>query len=254
MNPERFLQACKAAETRAPGGIGTLGEKTLHAVLKRYFEESEESHEIRIGKYVADIVGEDGIIEIQTRNFEKLRGKLEAFLPLSRVTVVYPVPGLKWLCWIDPETGETSKRRKSPKAGVPQSVFSELYRIKPFVTHPNFRLCIVMLELEELRFLNGWSKDGKKGSSRCDRIPAALLEELYFSAPADYLALVPECLPEQFLVKDYRKATGLPRGAAGTALNLLQHIGALERVGKQGNAFVYARNRAEDWRGGGTAL
>ena len=34
----RFAQACQWAQPEPPGGIGRLGEKTLHAVLKRYLE------------------------------------------------------------------------------------------------------------------------------------------------------------------------------------------------------------------------
>ena len=60
--------------------------------------------------------GEDGeIIEIQTRQFNRMRGKLQAFLPLYPVTIVYPIPYEKWLIWIDEDSGELSKKRKSPK-------------------------------------------------------------------------------------------------------------------------------------------
>ena len=75
---------------------------------------------------MADIVGENGIIEIQTRGFDRLRKKLSAFLEVCDVTVVYPVAEIKWLCWIDPDTGAISSRRKSPRRGKPQDAFNEL--------------------------------------------------------------------------------------------------------------------------------
>ena len=102
------------------------------------------------------------------------------------------------------------------------------------------RLESALLELEELRFLNGWSRDKKKGSSRCDRLPLALLEELYFTGPQDYRAMLPNSLPKQFTVQDYQKAAGLSRKDAGVALHVLHDLGAAKRVGKRGNAFVYA--------------
>ncbi|MBQ1985834.1 MAG: hypothetical protein II230_05980, partial [Clostridia bacterium] len=73
MDPERFLKARETALQRTKGenGIGTLSEKALHAALKVYYEPDAESREITLGGYVADIVGEDGIIEIQTRGFER---------------------------------------------------------------------------------------------------------------------------------------------------------------------------------------
>ena len=40
MDQEHFLRACRQVmgEERERAGIGTLSEKTVHAVLKRYFE------------------------------------------------------------------------------------------------------------------------------------------------------------------------------------------------------------------------
>lgn len=82
-------------------GIGTLSEKTVHAILKNYYEPDEDRQEIPIENYVADIFAGGEIIEIQTRQFDKLRGKLSAFLPLYPVTIVYPIPREKWIIWID---------------------------------------------------------------------------------------------------------------------------------------------------------
>ena len=36
-------------------GIGTLSEKTLHAILKNFYEPDEDKQEIPIDKFVADI-------------------------------------------------------------------------------------------------------------------------------------------------------------------------------------------------------
>ena len=81
MDKIRFKQSFEKefSADRIKNSIGTLSEKTLHAVLKQYFDGDESHHEIKVGSYVADIVNEKGIIEIQTRNFNKLRNKLERF-------------------------------------------------------------------------------------------------------------------------------------------------------------------------------
>lgn len=47
-----------------PCGIGTLGEQTLHAVIKYLLEPDPSCHEKRIGSFVADIARADGIVEI----------------------------------------------------------------------------------------------------------------------------------------------------------------------------------------------
>lgn len=220
-------------------GIGTLSEKTVHAILKNYYEPDEDRQEIPIENYVADIYCNDEIIEIQTRQFDKLRGKLSAFLPLYPVTIVYPIPREKWLIWIDEESGELSNKRKSPAKGTPYTAFKELYRIKMFLKNPNLRLKLVLLDMEEYRLLNGWSKDKKKGSTRYDRIPTNLVEEVDITCPQDYIQFVPYDLEEPFTTKDFAKTVHITVTTAQTVLNILHYVGCVERIGKKGNAYLY---------------
>lgn len=243
MDGIRFKESCDKTihEARLRNGIGTLSEKTLHAVLKRYFNDDESCHEIKVNSFIADIYNESGIIEIQTRQFNKLRKKLECFLPVAPVTVVYPVAKTKWLMWIDETTGEVTGRRKSPKTGTPYDVFFELYKIKMFLKDPNLKLCIVLLEMEEYRILNGWSADKKKGSTRYERIPIGMIDEIHIDTISQYQQLLPENLPAKFTAKDFKKAARLSQSCAQTALNVLHHVNAVERVGKIGNQYVYEK-------------
>lgn len=220
-------------------GIGTLSEKTVHAILKNYYEPDEDKQEIPIQNYVADIYCDDEIIEIQTRNFDKMRDKLSAFLPLYPVTIVYPIPREKWLIWIDEESGELSKKRKSPAKGTPYTAFKELYHIKMFLKDPNLRLKLVLLDMEEYRLLNGWSRDKKKGSTRYDRIPTNLVEEVEITCLQDYLQFVPYELEEPFTTKDFARAAHIKAGEAQTVLNILYYTDAVERIGKKGNLYLY---------------
>lgn len=94
MDQEAFASACAWAAARlGQGGIGTLGEKSLHAALKYYFEPCPENHEQPLGGFVADAVGGHGVIEIQSRSLFKLIPKLDAFLEACPVTVVHPLIG-----------------------------------------------------------------------------------------------------------------------------------------------------------------
>lgn len=241
IDKERFSQTCELIMNteRGRAGIGTLGEKTLHAVLKHYYEPDEANHEIKLGRFVADILGANGVIEIQTRNFDKLRKKLEKFLSDTPVTLVFPIPRTKWIFWIDGGTGEISGRRKSPKRGTPYQAFFELYKIRSLLPHQNLKICIVMLDVNEYRNLDGWSTDKKKGSSRFERIPVEIIDEITIGTIQDYAKLIPENLPGLFTAKDFKKASGLSLSNAQKALNILNYINYLERPGKFGNAFLY---------------
>ena len=56
-------------------GIGTYGEKTVHAIFKHYYEPDEDKHEIPIDRYVADIYTGNEIIEIINSKVKKIGGK-----------------------------------------------------------------------------------------------------------------------------------------------------------------------------------
>lgn len=236
-----FHQACREIinRERASMGIGTLSEKTVHAVLKRFYEPDPEHQEIPVENFVADILRDGEIIEIQTRGFNKLRRKLDTFLKYYPVTIVYPIIHTKWLYWINEETGELSPKRKSPKTGTFYDAVPELYKIKMYLDNPNLHLCLVLIDADEYRLLNGWSRDRKKGSSRFDRIPVELVDELYIGGPADYRLFVPEGLSENYTSKDFAKAAHIPVGYAQTLLGILYFLQVVERTGKSGRSYTY---------------
>lgn len=223
-------------------GIGTYGEKTVHSVLKNYFEPFEDSHEQKVGGFVADIVGENGIIEIQTAGFDRLRKKLAAFLEVSDVTVVYPIPFNKWLIPIDPETGKLGRKRKSPKKGSPYDIFPELYKIKPFLPNERLHFCIVMLNVEEYRQppeTTGLKRGRRRGSTRYDRIPVALCDELHFDKLSDWLYFVPNELESEYTSHDFAEKALVHTSVAQLVLNILTALGVTERIGKQGRSYLY---------------
>ncbi len=223
-------------------GIGTLSEKTVHAILKHYYEPDEDRQEIPIENYVADICANGEIIEIQTRQFDKMRNKLSAFLPRYPVTIVYPIPREKWIIWIDEESGELSKKRKSPLKGNPYLIFPELYKIKMFLKHPNLRLRLGFLDMEEYKLLNGRSRDKKKGASRYDRIPTELVQEMEIDCPRDFMQFVPLELENAFTSREFAKAAHISLPLAQTALNILYHMETVLRVGKKGKLYLYEIN------------
>ena len=199
-------------------GIGTLSEKTVHAVLKNYYAPDEDMHEIPIENFVADIFDGEAVIEIQTRSFQNMRRKLAAFLPL------YP----------DEETGEISPGRKSPKKGNAYQAFIELYKIRPFLKDPNLRLRLDLIDMEEYRLLNGWSRDKKKGSDRFDRIPLTFVEEVRVDRREDYMQFIPYEIPEEFAA-----CAKIPVRLAQTVLLILTDLLIVERIGKQGRSYLY---------------
>lgn len=222
-----------------PHGFGTLQEKTVHAVMKLYYEPNDDYHEVPIEGFIADIYTGERIIEIQNGNFNRLRPKLAAFLPLYPVTVVLPIPHNKWVIWMDEESGELSKRNKSPVTGNAYYAFPELYKIKQYLGHPNLSFVFPLIDMDEYRLLNGWSKNKKRGSSRYDRMPLALFDEVLIERVEDFMQFVPFELKDSFTVKEFAQAAGIHRDLASVALPLLMHMGIVARVGKRGREYLY---------------
>lgn len=223
-------------------GIGTLSEKTVHAVLKNYYAPDTDMHEIPIADFVADIYTGSEIVEIQTRSFHNMRRKLAAFLPEYPVTIVYPIPHVKWLSWIDEETGEASPKRRSPKKGNTYQAFIELYKIRSFLKDANLRFRFDLINMEEYRLLNGWSRDKKKGSERYDRIPTEFVQEVCVDCREDYMQFIPYDIPETFTTKDFARCAKIPVRLAQTVLLILTDLEIVERIGKEGRNYLYRIN------------
>lgn len=241
MDREAFEQAKLRVllKQNDPHGFGTLKEKTVHAVMKLYYEPDEDYHEVPIEGYIADIYTGERIIEIQNGNFGKLRPKLEAFLPLYPVTVVLPIPHYKWVVWMDEKSGELSGKHKSPITGSVYHAFPELYKIKQYLGHPNLSFAFPLIDIDEYRLLNGWSRNRKRGSSRYDRMPLALYDEVVIERVEDFAGLVPYELDDAFTVKEFARAVGIRNDLAGVTLPLLVHMGILVRPGKRNREYLY---------------
>lgn len=221
------------------GGIGILGEKTLHATLKLWLDDDPTHHEIPLPQgSVADIFDGERIIEIQTANFTALRKKLEKLLDTYPVTVVHPLVRVKWVSWIDPVTGEITKPRRSGRRGSFTDAGKQLIYLLPLLGHPNLTVRLVLLDVEEQRLLDGWGNGGKRGCHRAERLPLALGESVTLTSPADYAALLPPELPTPFTATQFGKAARLQgRNLQGT-LKVLVALGVLRRE-KDGQKYQY---------------
>ena len=217
--------------------IGTYGEKSLHRELKWRIDPTGEFHEAPVGKFIADIKDSSGITEIQTRSFYRLRDKLSAFLPDHIVTLVYPLPREKLILWIDKDSGEIIRERRSPKHSSYYSAFWELYQIKQLLTNANLKIRLLLVDVAELRYEGA----RRKRHLKIDTSIRSLQGELSINCVKDYQHLIPACLNDSFTSRDYATSSGLNMRYAGAALNVLLHVGALERIGKSGRLYLYKR-------------
>ena len=239
-----FNEACaRVREGDLPAqSIGVLQEKPLHATLKWWLDDNPAHHEIPLpGGKVADIYDGVTVTEVQTGSFTPLRKKLETLLDTYPVTVVHPLVRRKYLTWIDPDTGEATPARKSPRVGSFADGGKQLIYILPLLSHPNLTVRLVLIDAEEQRLADGWGNGGKRGSHRAVLLPLSVEGVLDLTCPADYAALIPAGLPAAFTAAQFGKAAKMQGRHLGGTLKVLLDRGVLKRETKEGNAWVYAR-------------
>ncbi len=219
--------------------IGTLGEKSLHAAVKRWYARPGDRLEVHLDGYVIDIVRGDHLIEIQTRNFTALKRKLAYLTGSHPVRLIYPVARKKWIVRLEDDGRTERTRRKSPKKGRVEDVFRELVRFPGLVLHPNFTLEVLLVHAEQVLINDGRGSWRRKGWSIHDHRLLEVVEAVTLATPADFRALLPPSLPESFTVKDLAGTLNLRANLAQKMAYCLRHMGAIEQTGKRGRSYLY---------------
>ncbi len=243
----RFLAARLAVISDRPSGtgIGTLSEKLTHKILKHYVEPDSSMHEVKYLGFVADVKNADGIWEIQTRSFEKLKPKLDRFLAEGRVTVVLPLVGARYINYIDKSSGEALFGKKSPLHHTINFAACELYKLSDLILHPNLRVKIIFLEYEEYRYKTT-SKSSKRDRA-LDVIPSRILKEMLLFCREDYRCFIPKELGRRFTASDLSRLIKLDSRRTHNTISLLQTLGLVKRVGSEGRAFLYEQKTGIDF-------
>jgi len=221
--------------------IGGLGEKTMHLCFKYFFEEDSDYHEVAVGRHYADIMRDGHITEIQTRNFCSFRKKLAAVSESHTVTVVHPIIKSKRLFWTDPDSGEMSGGRKSPRHGDIYTVFRELVYIRDLLQRNTLSFCFPVIECDEFKLLCGWDKERKKGSVRQNLIPRELVGFYEFDTAFAFASLLPRFDGEYLTVKKAAELTGKTTRETNAFINVLLYLDILKKDGKDGRATRYIR-------------
>ena len=222
--------------------ITTYMERSLHASMKKLFCPDETCHEKRIGRYVADAFDGKTIFEIQTGSFSLLRKKIQYYIENTEldVVIVHPLAQNRKIIWLDKDSGDVAlKPRLSAKHESLVSSLPQIFYLKEFLGHPRLSFCFPMLEVSEVRILDGYGKDRKKRSTSLDKIAGELFSVHYINSADDIKSIVAPLLPkEPFSRPQLSKALKLNGRKLWAAQNLLASIGLLS-LHTQGRKFVF---------------
>ena len=221
--------------------IGTLNEKPLHASLKAWISEPGDEFEVRVGRFVADIVRGSLLIEIQTGSTFPLKRKLQTLLKHHPVRLVIPIAQQKTITTID-EEGTIIHSRRSPKRGAVFDVFDELISLRELLGDANLSIEVVLIHVEEIRRPCTTRRRRWKDWEVHERQLTEVFDHVSFHHPGDFLAAIPATLEEPFTTADLAKAIDRPRRVAQKIAYCLREMGTLVVVDRKRDGIRYIRD------------
>ena len=259
---DMLSESCKMPEEDESDyeGIGTLGEKQMHAAIKRFICSDESCHEVKIDgsplcidhsgeednkkkkrRFVADVMKDGVIYEIQTGSFAPLREKITWILENTtyNIAVIHPIIETKWINFINDKTCEIESRHKSPQKEKFTDIASDLHYFRDFINNPRFSLVLLVMEAEQYKKNTAKDKRRRPKYRKYELIPISLLRAYVFKNVRDYNIFIPEGLDEPFTVKNYSLKSKIYGMDAYSIVKTLVYVGLLEESGKLGRATAY---------------
>lgn len=222
----------------SPNTIGTLNEKHLHAQLKAWYSQPGDLQEVPVDGYFIDVQRDDLLIEIQTKNFSSIKRKMTKLVDTYRIRLVHPIPRERWIIKVEEDGSPAAPRRKSPKRGNVIDIFSELVSFPALMNQVNFSLEVLLIQEEQIRQF-GKTRRRRDRWIVQERRLLDVLESHTFETPDDFLAMLPDGLPEHFTTKDLADAMGRPTWFTRKVVYCLKHMKAIIQCGKQGRSILY---------------
>lgn len=225
-------------------------ETTLHRQLKDHFAGKRGSVEVPLGSYRIDVVRSGRLIEIQHSSLSQISGKIRDLCTEHLVDVVKPLVVRKRLIKMDKKEGSITDQRWSPKQGSLIDLFGELVHFTKAFPHPNLRLIVPQIDVEEIRYPgHGKRRRRRKNDFQVQELKMiSLSKSLLFRRASDLLKILGCRLPPKFDTAVISRLAGIDRHEAQRAAYCLREMGAIEQVGKKGNAAVYSKKQTCELR------
>ena len=224
----------------ATSGSGINNESSLHGDLKKWYKLPGDTFEARLEGYVVDILRDNDIIEIQTKNFSAIANKLRVLLVNHKLTLVHPIAVKKWLLKYDKDYNLISKR-KSPKTGKAVDIFKELIRIPDLLSIPNLSIHILLIEEEDILMDDGLGSWHRKGFSIKDKKLLSVMSNIFIPNLKALIAIIPFDFEGIFSSKEIAQCLKVNQNLARKIIYTLRKSNYIESVGKKGNLILYSK-------------
>ena len=245
LTPENFARLCAldlSEKPPDPNGIGTYNEKRLHRIIKKFVCDDESCFEQRVGKYVADVLCDGVISEVQTGSFYPLKEKLGYYIGNTdlSVRIYHPITAGKRIIRIDPRTGEILRSRMSPSKNCAADILPELFWISGLLDFGRVSVVLLAVNIEEYRYSDTVYRYRKSGRYDAQRIPVSLENVTVIDSRDSLRSLLPRNImgADWFTVSDFSRESKIRGRKAYSAVNALCTLGVLERS-RDGRTSVF---------------
>ena len=224
-----------------PRLIGTRNETSLHRELKFSYTECGGKTEAEIDGFVADGINAKGeVIEVQTGSLGPIRKKVIKIASKKKIRIIYPAIITKYIEVYNLKN-KLQYRRKSPMRGSAWDIFNALIYAPDLPLVSNLTIEIVLIDAVEHRINDGKGSWRRRGISIKDRRLLVLHEKIILEEPKDYIKFLPFKKKDIITTALLGERAGIDKNLARKTLYVLFKMGLVERIGKQGNAWVYCR-------------
>ena len=122
------------------------------------------------------------------------------------------------------------------------SAFKELYKIKEFLKNEHLHFCFVIMDVLEFKNLDGFGLDKKKKASSFNKIPLEIIESVYFENYKEFIKIFNDDEGE-FTSKTLAKKKKIKLKDMQIALNVLNYLEIVTRIGCEGRNYLYKVNK-----------
>jgi hypothetical protein len=220
-------------------GIGVLREGPLHASVKDWCARPGDRAEVRVDRWVIDLVRADGeLVEIQTGGFGPLGPKLDGLLDAYRMRIMHPVPAERRIVRVD-DAGEVTRIGRTPRLPGAIAVFDRLVAFPSLLAHPHLTVEVLLCSEDHVRSGQPTRVRRRTRDPGVRRL-VEVLDSVELRSPADALALLPEDLGDApFSTRELAAALRCGRVLAGRLSYCLRALHVLEPAGRRGSTPLY---------------
>ena len=216
-------------------------EFTLHKQIKQICCGVEGETEVTLGKYRIDAVIRKTLYEVQLSSLSAIKTKIRKLCENHKVVVVKPIIARKRLVKLSSKEGDVIDTRWSPARKDLLNLFDELVYFRHTFPHPNLRLEVPLVTIEETRYPGkGRRRRNRKGQYQIlDRTLVEMHDTAVFKTEKDLLRFIPNGLQSPFDTGQLAEAMKIQRWFAQKVAYCMRHFGAFKDVGKKGNSVLY---------------